>query len=199
MRKVLLVCIAIATICASCQQDEKVAKPRPKQYPKIDWPADGMVAQEPGYCDFSIEIPEYAILIKKEKAKPTDLRDDCWFDIRMDHFNATVHCSYYPIDQINSYQKLVEDAYTMASKHNVRANYRDEIAIQTAQGSTGLIFKIDGPVATPYQFFLSDQKEHFLRGSLYFDQKVEVDSMAAIITLIEADLDQVIGSVRWKE
>ena len=194
----IIVITVLVLIQLACQE-EKVAKPRPHQYPKIDWPKGDFSMQLMDYCDFTLEIPAYAEIVRKEKAHDQEPTHPCWFDIRMDHFKATVHCSYYPIDAINTYDKLVQDAYTMVSKHNVRANFRDEVAIQTAQGSNGLIFKIDGPVATPYQFFISDQKEHFLRGSLYFDQKVEIDSMGTIITRIEADLDQVIGSVRWKE
>lgn len=108
-----------------------------------------------------------------------------------------VHCSYYPIVGQNTKAKLVEDAYKMVSKHNVKADFRDEFELST-KSSEGIIFKIDGPVATPYQFFITDDKDHFFRGSLYFDQKIEVDSMGPIVEYIENDVQKMLGSLVWK-
>ena len=188
--------IIFILLISSCQT-EQVAKPRPKQYPRVIWPDAEFVSQKLDYCDFSFDAPSYAKVIKKERVAGEQSLHPCWFDIRMESLNATVFCSYYKIDLQNSYDKLVEDAYTMVSKHNVRANFRDEVAIETLGGSSGIIFKIEGPVATPYQFFISDKVDHFLRGSLYFDQKIDQDSMGLIIQLLQKDLNKLVGSVKW--
>lgn len=190
--------IILALLIVSSCQDEKVATPRPKQYPRIIWPDNHMVTQELPQCQFRLNVPAYAEIVQKKQDSDQAQQHPCWFDIRMSVFSATMYCSYYRIDKLNTYSKLVDDAYTMVSKHNVKANSRDEIAIQTTQGSKGIIFKIAGPVATPYQFFLSDTSSHFIRGSLYFDNKLDQDSMDMIKDLLIEDMNNVVGSIQWK-
>lgn len=183
--------LMMMTQCTS----EQVAKPRPYQYPRIDYPSGETQVYTSDQCPFSIEIPSYAeIVYKSEEDKP---EHPCWFDIKLAPFDAVVHCSYYPIVGQNTKAKLVEDAYKMVSKHNVKADFRDEFELST-KSSEGIIFKIDGPVATPYQFFITDDKDHFFRGSLYFDQKIEVDSMGPIVEYIENDVQKMLGSLVWK-
>lgn len=189
--------IALLIVLLFSCEGEKVAKPRPKQYPRVIWPNADFITQKLDYCDFTLDVPSYAKIVRKERVADEPSLHPCWFDIRMESIKATVYCSYYQIDEHNSYDKLVEDAYTMVSKHNVRANFRDEMSIETADGSTGTIFKIEGPVATPYQFFISDRESHFFRGSLYFDEKINQDSMTLIIQLLEEDLNKVVGSIKW--
>jgi len=121
----------------------------------------------------------------------------CWFDIVNKDLGVIIHCSYYEMDAVNTFDKLREDAYTMASKHNIKASYRDEIQIETKQGSKGILFKIEGQVATPYQFYITDEKDHFLRGSLYFKERVEVDSVAPVIDFLREDINKIVGSVAW--
>lgn len=181
-----------------CCSPAEVAKPRPHQYPRIVFPADEFKVAKLDYCPFIMDIPSYAHIVQKAEVAGEEAKHACWFDIRMDSFGSTVHCSYYPIEAENSREKLIEDAYEMASKHNVMADYREEYEMVTQHGNTGLIFKIEGPVATPYQFYISDDKNHFFRGSLYFDTRIDVDSMAPIVEYIERDIQKMLSSLQWK-
>jgi gliding motility-associated lipoprotein GldD len=62
-----------------------------------------------------------------------------------------------------------------------------------------MLFKIEGPVASPYQFYITDGKSHFLRGSLYFDQKVNFDSLRPVIEFLKTDIEHLMASVKWAE
>jgi len=86
----------------------------------------------------------------------------------------------------------------MASKHNVKASFREERVLKSKTGSAGLMFKINGPVATPFQFYMTDSTRHFLRGSLYFDVKVNQDSISPIVAFIEEDLNTMLNSIEWR-
>ncbi len=194
LRPLSIQLLLILLVVSACQE-EKIAKPRPHQYPKIEMPAGEPASARPESCPFELMLPAYAVI---EERKEEDNPHPCWFDIRMEDFSSTIHCSYYPITADRSYEELVDDAYTMASKHNVKAYYRDELLIETADGSKGIIFRIEGPVATPYQFYISDSTDHFLRGSLYFDQKIDLDSMQPIITMVAQDIDDMVGSIEWQ-
>jgi len=60
------------------------------------------------------------------------------------------------------------------------------------------MFEIEGDVATPIQFFLSDSTNHFFRASLYFENKVQVDSMAPVYEFVRQDIDTLLSTFYWK-
>jgi len=62
----------------------------------------------------------------------------------------------------------------------------------------GLLFEIDGPVASPIQFFLTDSTTHFLRGSLYFKDVVNRDSIQPVFEFVKEDLEVFFESFTWK-
>ncbi len=195
MTRLLGFCILIS-VAFSCYQSPQPT-PRPHQYPRIEFPDRKYSPTEVDGCDFVVELPDYSKTQQKEfifGEKPTH---PCWFDIQFGPFNATVHLSYYPVLDQSGLDKLVEDAFTMAGKHNVKATFREEVEIENKSGTKGVAFKIEGPVASPYQFYVSDNKKHFLRGSLYFDQKVDRDSVQIVIDYIEEDIKHMISSLKW--
>jgi len=187
----------IIIILTSCSQ-EQFSTPRPHQYPKISFPKTAYAPYVNPDCPFSMEIPAYATTSRKKLMFDAVEADPCWFDIILDDFNATIHCSYYPVGEKHPLDKLINDAFTMASKHNVKASFREEFIIKNENGSSGLIFKINGPVASPFQFYVTDSTNHFLRGSLYFDTKVVQDSVAPIVDYIEKDIDVLLRTLKWK-
>lgn len=192
----LITILIITFLLGSCRQANDPV-PRPHQYPKIEYPEIKFSVYTPETCPFKIELPSYASLEKKKLLFDDIEANPCWFDINMPIFDAAVHCSYYPLGEEQTLDKLINDAFTMASKHNVKATFREEFIIKSKYGGGGLIFKINGPVATPYQFYLTDSTQHFLRGSLYFNSHINVDSLAPIASYIENDIDQIINSIHW--
>lgn len=194
MRYTILIIIIILTSCGQ----ERFSQPRPHQYPKIDFPSTEYTSYTNPECPFSMDIPAYGSVSRKKLLFEEVAADPCWFDIVLDDFNATIHCSYYPVGNSHPIDKLINDAFTMASKHNVKASFREEFIIKNQHGSSGLIFKINGPVASPFQFYVTDSTKHFLRGSLYFDAKVVQDSVSPIVEYIEKDIDVLLRTLKWR-
>ena len=85
------------------------------------------------------------------------------------------------------------------NKHNIKANYRKETIIDNGHGVKGILFEIEGPVASPLQFYLTDEKDHFFRASLYFNSKVNPDSTAPVLKYLRSDIDTLIASFKWKK
>jgi gliding motility-associated lipoprotein GldD len=112
--------------------------------------------------------------------------------------NASLYCSYYRITKDKSISALINDAFNIAGKHNIKANYRRETIIENKNGVKGILFDIEGPVASPVQFYLTDDKNHFFRASLYFNSKVNPDSTAPVLSFIKTDIDTLISTFRWK-
>jgi len=180
----------------SCQATD-IPSPRPHQYPRITFPEGGYQVYNNDECPFVMEVPTFSEVVKKEYLFGDIEASPCWFDITVSSLTATIHCSYYKIDPDQRLDKLINDAFTMASKHNIKASYREEFEIKT-QEAAGMIFKINGPVATPYQFYVTDSTQHFFRGSLYFDERVDPDSIAPVITFLEGEVDHMLRSLTWE-
>ncbi len=178
--------------------DANIPQPRPHQYPKIEFPDRTYTFFENEECPFTFVIPDYAKLVKKELLFDDIKANPCWFDLELSLFAATIHFSYYAIGSSFNLDKLINDAFTMASKHNVKASFREEFIIKNQSNSSGLIFKINGPVATPYQFYITDSTHHFLRGSLYFNEKINIDSISPIVEYVELDIDKMLNSLQWQ-
>jgi len=196
VRKQIFILLSIV-LFFSCKS-EGVYIPKPRSFPKVEYPKKEYQQFNQSYCDFNFTYPKYANIKQDEYFFEDKPAHPCWFDIVTPAFNATLHCSYYSIDKNTSMDKLVNDAFKMAGKHNVKAEYYSEKVIRREGNVGGIVFEIEGDVATPIQFFLTDSTEHFFRASLYFNNKVYPDSMAPIYQFIKTDIDTLINSLEWK-
>lgn len=177
---------------------EQILTPKPHQYPRVIFPEKSYQLFNDADCQLSFQYPTYAKVEKDKSYFDEAPKDPCWFDINIPSLNGTLHCSYYPIQNRETFDKLVSDAFEMVSKHRIKANYRDENVIAKPNGVSGLLFTLDGPVASPMQFFLTDSTDHFFRASLYFNNKVNPDSMKIIHEFVREDLLKMIESFEWK-
>ena len=67
------------------------------------------------------------------------------------------------------------------------------------QRVSGVMYNLQGPVASPIQFFATDSSTHFLRGSLYFDHSPNPDSLQPSLAHIEKDIVHLIETLAWNE
>jgi len=201
MKQLVLLSLLSAFLFVSCDNGQ-VLVPKPRMFPKVNYPVKSYTSFDINTCPFKMDIPKYFQYIKDTTVidYPTNKNVDvsCWFDLYSKELNAYMHISYFDIQKSIGFDKLVGDAFEMADKHNVKANYRDEIKIDDPSRSLhGIIFEIDGPVATPLQFFVTDSTEHFLRGSLYFKSKVNRDSIAPVYNFLKEDITRLLESFKW--
>ena len=171
--------------------------PKPRSFPRIDFPERNYVTFDKDYCAFTFQYADY-LEVKKDKfffeGKPAD---ECWFDLKIPAFNGDLHCSYIPLRNRSHFDKMVNDAFTMVSKHNIKAQYRDDFPIEKGDVS-GMLFELKGDVASNFQFYLTDSVNHFFRGSLYFNSKVNPDSIAPIYNFVKADVLKVVETFEWE-
>ncbi len=195
--------LSLVILCigfAACSQYTPV--PKPRGYPRIIFPERGQWQQfDEAYCSFTFEYPAYAQVIQD-----TDFFDQkpvhpCWFDLYFPHFDARIHCSYVPIDAQNSLNKLRRDAFKMTDWHNKRATYIEERPFHNTWGTKGMIFEVEGPAASPFQFFLTDslQAKHFLRGALYFHAEARPDSLKPAYEFLKEDITHMLATFRWTD
>jgi gliding motility-associated lipoprotein GldD len=196
----ILVSLCIVSAVLSSCDNEKIMSPKPRMYPRIYFPeSENLLELDDAGCSFVFTYPDYAEIKKDSFAFEGKPEDECWFDVNIPTLNTSLHCSYHSIKEKATLDKLVNDAFTIAGKHNVKANFRKESLIRNSQNVSGIMFEIEGPVASPIQFYLTDSTKHFFRASLYFNSKVNPDSTAEVLNFVRIDIEKIIESFKWKK
>jgi gliding motility-associated lipoprotein GldD len=188
-----------ALILAFTACDEEAPVPKPHAYPKVDYPTRAYKPFDANYCQLAFEQPVYANLVRDTTFFDQKAGSDCWFNLEVPQLNATIHCSYYPITNRQRFDELIADAAELANKHNIKASYIEEVQFQNpAQKVYGMIYNIEGPAASPYQFYATDSVRHFLRGALYFRSQARPDSLAPVVAFMKQDVNRLVKTLKWK-
>lgn len=196
MRLLLLGLLGI--ILYSCG-GEQVNTPKPKMYPRIIFPEQSYDQFKLEACNFSFEKPAYAKVKTGIKFFNEESTHPCWFDLELEDFNGSIHFSYNAIEDEKSLDKFISDAFKIVEQHNSKAEYREEVLISNENGVNGLLFNLEGPVASPINFFLTDTTHHFVRASLYFNSAVDPDSIAPVLKFVSKDIQRILETFEWKE
>jgi len=196
--KPILLLFFLFCICFASCKDEQVFVPKPRMYPKVEYPTKDYITFDTSYCTMTFDYPRYSQVVQDEFFFEDEPVDPCWFDIEFPDFNGTLHCSYIPVNNRKHYDKLIEDSFRMVEEHNQKANYRKEEYISNEYGVGGLYYSIGGQVATNMQFILTDTTNHFFRASLYFNARVAPDSIRPIYQFVKEDVDKMIETFQWK-
>lgn len=191
----ILLAIILCSLFIACNQEVN-SNPKPRSFPKIEYPKQNYIDFDADYCSFEFTHPDYMRIVKEKAFFEDSPVDECWFDLQMDDLNGALHCSYIPLKNREQFDKMVDDAYKLVSEHNYKANHRDDYPIVKGD-VTGMIFELEGEVASKLQFYLTDSTDHFFRASLYFDAKVNSDSIAPIYNFVKGDVIKMIESFEW--
>jgi gliding motility-associated lipoprotein GldD len=63
----------------------------------------------------------------------------------------------------------------------------------------GIYYEVGGNAASALQFFVTDSIKHFLRGSLYFYNTPNADSIAPVLNFIKPDVMELIKTLKWQD
>lgn len=190
---ILLVGIAaILILMAACNSDYT---PKPKGYFRIALPEKHYTLLD-STLPYSFEYPTYARITND----PLSPEETTWINLEMSVLKGRIHISHKPLPDKKSLIQYTEDSRTLAYKHIAKASSIDQIAINDpARKVYGLVYEIKGMgAASPYQFYLTDSTNHFLRGSLYFDVSPNNDSLSPVITFVQKDIQRIIETLKWK-
>ncbi len=186
-----------STLFSGCHNDPPT--PRPRAFPKVEYPEKNYQTFDQSYCNFTFQYPAYAEIVQDTSFFDGDPLHPCWFDIYVPQFDSRLHCSYYPIGGEKDFATLKKDAFELADYHIRKANYIDEIRIEKPNDVSGFAFGIEGPAASPFQFYLTDSTDHFLRASLYFNTAARPDSLRPVYEFLRRDIEKMIETFEWVE
>ena len=123
-----------------------------------------------------------------------------WKNIIYPRFKAEINLSYKHIDNNQELEKYLDDSWTLATKHQVKASGMPETPIRRDSAKVfGLMFEIEGNSASNLQFYATDSTHHFIRGALYFFAHPNYDSLAPVIEFLKKDVERMITTLKWKE
>lgn len=193
-----LLFFAATLLLIACNNDP-VFTPKPRAYPRVIYPEKAYQTFDKNYCEFTFQYPEYAEIEQDTSFFDEKPANPCWFNVYIPAFGSRLHCSYYAIGERKSLEELKQDAFEMVDFHNKKANYIEELRISRANGVSGFVFDIEGPAASPFQFYLTDSTEHFLRGALYFNTQVNPDSLAPVYDFVKEDVLRMIETLEWNQ
>jgi gliding motility-associated lipoprotein GldD len=196
MKQSLFLSIVLISLITACE--EPTFTPKPRGFPRVILPEKGYQKFGENYCGFTFDYPKYASIEQDTLFFDEKAPSDCWFNIKVPSLNAVIYCSYYDIDGKNTFEKLRGDAFNLAGKHNLKADYIDELPVNKPNGISGFVFNIEGPAACPFQFYLTDSTRRFMRGALYFNAQARPDSLKPVVEFIKTDIMQMINTFEWK-
>ncbi|CAA6821625.1 MAG: Unknown protein [uncultured Aureispira sp.] len=198
----LLLFLVGLTLTIACTED-RIPIPKPRVYPNVNYPARNYVQFDKNYCAFSFKYPDYMIFERDSMLVNQAAKHPCWFTMKVPSLDGSIHFTYTNIggDSIN--KKLFDvlsDSYTLSEKHNIKATGRTtEDFIDRERNLYAITFNVDGDVASPYHFRLTDSLNHAVWASLYFNTRPNADSMAPVVAFVKEDLEKMIESFEWNE
>lgn len=186
--RVFLIAVIMAGLL-SCGGDYY---PKPRGHFRIDLPERSYIRFDSTF-PYAFDYPVYSRITSGRASGD----ENYWINIEFPRFRGKVHLSYKPVDDnLNAY---IEDSRTMAMKHIPKASgIKTESFANYDKRVFGLTFAIEGvEAASPYQFYLTDSTNHFVRGALYFNVVPNNDSLAPVIDFLKDDIRQLIESFEW--
>jgi len=188
------ICLTILVVMAigisSCK---KHYTPKPRGYPRIDVPVHAYTSYKSS-CPFTFEYPVYTV-IKRDSSRNAE---PCWMNIEYPIFQAKIYISYKTVNK--NLVSLLEDSRTFVYNHVAMADAIDEKTVSYPDHKVyGILYDLKGNAASSFQFFATDSLNHFLRASLYFNNRPNYDSLSPIIAFIRQDMVHLVQTLEWSK
>ena len=176
---------------AGCERDYL---PKPLGYNRLELP-DHSYQTLPDTFPYRFEYSQHARLLDDSSR----LSERFWIQIYYPQLKSNVHITYKPVlNNKKLLKEFLDDAYTLTAKHQIKAYAINEVITKTAVGQTAVIAELEGEVPSQFQFTITDSTKNFLRGALYFNTKVQNDSLAPAIEYMKKDIMHMINTFEWR-
>jgi len=174
---------------------EKSFIPKPPGYNRLILPPHRYV-DLPDSLPYSFEVSHAARILPDTSW----LSEPYWIDVYYPAMKCDVQITYKSLNKDKKLLKeLLNDAYKLTAKHQIKAYSIDESLIKTPSGKTAVIEELSGEVASQFQFVVTDSSENFLRGALYFRTATKNDSLQPAIEYMKLDVMHMINTLHWRD
>lgn len=177
-------------VFTSCKED---SVPKPKGYLRLEYP-EVMYEQYLTACPFAFDVNNLV-----ELKKPKGAAQYCGVDLNYPNIGGTIHLTYVGIDE-SLLKTVLKDAQNLTQTHTQKAESIEYTPFENkTQNKYGMMYEIEGNAATPVQFYITDNKKHFIRGSVYFSVKPNYDSILPAAHYLKKDIKVLMESLQWKD
>lgn len=183
--------ILFLLVFVSCEEDSFI--PKPPTYLRLDLP-DHTYKVYSDDCPYSLEKPD----IYTVKPVMDGETQTCHKDIDLGPLNGSVHLSYIKMtDPLSAYVNFVNDK---VDEHKVMASGINDWKILSPKNRVYCtFFELQGDVASPFQFYMTDSVEHFVSGVVYFNSVPNYDSLKPTLDYLKVDLEHMINTFQWQD
>ncbi len=181
----------LVALLIACTRDYQ---PKPKGYNRLILP-EAAYRVSPDTLPYQFEYSTHA-RFQKDTSWVSDRH---WVEIYYPELNATIHVTYKKVKgSAKLLKEYLQDAYVLTAKHQIKAYSIDETIVKTPDGKTAVIAELEGEVPSQFQFTMTDSVQHFVRGALYFNVKVQNDSLQPAIEYVKKDVMHLINTLKWR-
>ena len=192
--------------------------PKPQAYLRIDMPehdyllvdslcihpgdtltdgTDTMIAITGSCKTFPFTFEANTRVELREKDAP---KGEEWVDLLYPEWDGVVFLTYKRLSGPDDLRGQTDTSSRLLEKHYQFTSGIDEKLFEdTIRHVYATTWHLRGRnVASTYQFMATDRERHFLRGALFINRAPNNDSLAPVLEYIQADLDHLIETLRWR-
>lgn len=186
-----LAVISLLLMSASCEEEINI--PKPPTYLRLEIPDHSYTIFDDA-CPFRFEISELYMV----KSVQNGEEQTCHKDIDLGPLNGALHLSYIDMEEsLATYVNFVNDK---VDEHKVKATaINDKNYVNNETRVFGTFFELQGDVASPFQFYLTDSIRRFVSGVVYFNSVPKYDSLKPSLDYLKVDLEHMINTFQWKD
>jgi|SRR5690554_1074024 len=189
MRKIFVFFVGLFLLGLVACNNQVNYIPKPSTYLELSLP-DRSYALYSDACGYSFNKPSYFEVNKVQGSQ-------CNRDIELSTLNGTLHLSRIDLD--TSLGIYINYAIDKVEEHKVKATaIYDSTFIREDARVFGTFFELQGNVASPFQFYLTDSITRFVSGVVYFNTRPNYDSIRPTLDFVKQDLFELMNTLEWK-
>ncbi len=181
--------VLLGLIAFTSCNDQRNFVPKPSTFLELTFPKRTYEIHTDS-CGYTFNKPSY-FNIKDVQGSP------CNRDIELSTLNGTLHLTR--IDMDTSIGVYINYAIDKVGEHKVKASaIHDTSFIRSDARVFGTLFELQGNVASPFQFYVTDSVSRFISGVIYFNTHPNYDSIKPTLDFVKHDLYEFINTLEWK-
>ncbi|NBA86208.1 gliding motility lipoprotein GldD [Emticicia sp. CRIBPO] len=186
--------ILFSALIISCATGSSDYTPKPKGFNRIELPKheyQQLTEDHP----YTFQYSKHAII----QPDTVGQAEPHWIIVYYPELDARIQFTYKPLNgDTDKLDHHIADAYKLAYRHLVKANYKEEKKINLKNGKSAIVIELEGEVPSHFQFYLTDTTRHFLRGAVYLEQATMNDSLLPVINYLKKDCIHLMETLNWK-
>lgn len=187
-----------------CCTPKPLPEPKPMGYFRIELPDHQYKPLEASHSlsesisvtpPFTFEQSVYATTSLEPQPDNT-----LWMNVTYPDLGASFRFTCFTVKNADSLRKLMVSEDKMVKFHYQKADDVEYSMIRDPESRMwGQTYEIYGKeVATPFQFWITDSVNRFVRAALYFDGTPNNDSLQPVIQYLKEDAMHIINTFAWK-